>query len=188
MSPTAGQSLQVPNADNYREFYMSLKDSHIPITKETGRLLYMLTRSSAACSIVEFGTSFGISTLHLAAGLKDNGGGLVITTEFEPSKVAKARAIFRSAGLSDLIEIREGDALDTLARNLPPRVDLLLLDGAKPLYVNVLQLVQPHFHVGSLVVADNADINPEYLAVVRAARSGYVSTSVGPDVELSLRV
>jgi len=188
MSPTSGPALQLPNTDNYREFYMGLKDAHIPISKETGRLLYMLIRSSGARAIVEFGLSFGISTLHLAAGLKDNGGGLVISTEFEPSKITKARAIFKAAGLSSLVEIREGDALDTLARDLPPRVDLVLLDGAKPLYVKVLKLVEPHLHAGSLVVADNADINPEYLAVVRAPGSGYISAPIGADVELSMRV
>ena len=55
-------------------------------------------------------TSFGISTLHLAAALRDNGGGRLITSEFEPSKVARARDNLTAAGLIDLLEIREGDA------------------------------------------------------------------------------
>src|SRR3546814_1532991 len=56
----------------------------------------MLARSAKARTIVEFGTSFGISTLHLAAALWDNGGGRLITSEFEPSKVVRAREHLRS--------------------------------------------------------------------------------------------
>lgn len=73
----------------YRQFYGSLKDLWLAVSPETGTLLYMLARSSGARIIVEFGTSFGISTLYLAAALRDNGGGRLITTEFEPSKVVR---------------------------------------------------------------------------------------------------
>jgi hypothetical protein len=83
----------------------------------------MLVRAVGARSVVEFGTSFGVSTLHLAAGLRDNGGGRIITTEFEPSKAARAQENFAVGGLADLIELREGDALQTLARDLPGQID-----------------------------------------------------------------
>ncbi len=116
---------------DYTDLYARLKDYPLPVSRETGTLLYMLARSGGARAIVEFGTSFGISTLHLAAALRDNGGGRLITSEFEPSKVARARANLTTAGLADLVEIREGDALRTLAADLPDSVDLLLLDGAK---------------------------------------------------------
>ncbi|MDA4743670.1 O-methyltransferase, partial [Enterobacter hormaechei] len=82
--------------------------------------------------------SFGLSTLFLAAALRDNGGGVLIGSEFEPSKIALAREHFIEGGVSDLIEVREGDALVSLAANLPQTVDLLLLDGAKSLYGDVL--------------------------------------------------
>ncbi|WP_244142267.1 O-methyltransferase [Pseudomonas gozinkensis] len=118
----------------YRELYAMLKDLWLPVSRDTGKLLYMLARSTKAKAIVEFGTSFGLSTLHLAAALRDNGGGVLIGSEFEPSKIELARRNFVEGGVSDLIEIREGDALVTLARDLPPTVDLLLLDGAKALY------------------------------------------------------
>jgi predicted O-methyltransferase YrrM len=75
----------------YLDFYGRLKDFPLAVSRETGALLYMLARSSGARTIVEFGTSFAISTLHLAAALRDNGGGRLITSEFEPSKVARAR-------------------------------------------------------------------------------------------------
>jgi predicted O-methyltransferase YrrM len=171
----------------YRDFYGQLKDYPLAVSRETGQLLYMLARSRKARSIIEFGTSFGISTLHLAAALRDNGGGRLITTEFEPTKSAKARANLVRGGLADLVEIREGDALQTLSRDLPERVDLLLLDGAKALYPEILALVEPLLQAGAVIVADNADHSPDYLAYIRDADNGYLSLPFGEDVELSVR-
>jgi predicted O-methyltransferase YrrM len=148
----------------------------------------MLARSSKARTIVEFGTSFGISTLHLAAALRDNGGGHLITSEFEPSKAARARGNLTAGDLIDLVEIREGDALQTLSTDLPDTIDLLLLDGAKALYPEILSLVESRLRPGAFIVADNADYSPNYLARVRLPANGYMSTPFGDDVELSMRI
>lgn len=172
----------------YRDLYGRLKDLPLPVSRATGVLLYMLARSCQARSIVEFGTSFGISTLHLAAALRDNGGGRLIGSEFEASKVLRAQANLNAAGLADLVEIREGDALQTLARDLPQRIDLLLLDGAKALYPEILALVESRLRPGALIVADNADHSPEYLARVRDIGNGYLSVPFAEDVELSMRL
>ena len=173
---------------DYRDLYGRLKNAPLAISRETGTLLYMLARSSHVRTIVEFGTSFGISTLHLAAALKDNGGGHLITSEFEPSKVARARANLTAGGLIDLVEIREGDALHTLSAGLPDTIDLLLLDGAKALYPEILSLVESRLRPGALIVADNADDSPDYLARMRAPASGYMSVPFDEDVELSMRI
>jgi predicted O-methyltransferase YrrM len=173
---------------DYLDFYGRLKDLPLAISRETGALLYMLARSCRARTIVEFGTSFGISTLHLAAALRDNGGGRLITSEFEPSKVARARDHLTAGGLIDLVEIRQGDALQTLSTGLPETVDLLLLDGAKALYPEILRLVESRLRPGALIVADNADYSPEYLARVRSRAKGYMSTPFAEDVELSMRI
>jgi predicted O-methyltransferase YrrM len=172
----------------YIDLYGRLKDLWLPVSRETGKLLYMLARSCDARAIVEFGMSFGISSLHLAAALRDNGGGRLITSEFEPSKVARARTHFTEASLSDLVDIRVGDALQTLRIDLPERIDLLLLDGAKAIYPEVLSLVESRLRTGALIVADNAGDSPEYLERVRSSGSGYMSTPVGEDVELSIRL
>lgn len=172
----------------YLDFYGRLKDLWLPVSREAGALLYMLARSSGARSIVEFGTSFGISTLHLAAALRDNGGGRLITSEFEPSKIARARQNLADGGLIDLVEIREGDALKTLSGDLPETIDLLLLDGAKSLYREVLDLVEDRLSPGALIVADNADYCPEYLARVRSPAAGYMSVPFEEDVELTMRI
>jgi predicted O-methyltransferase YrrM len=171
----------------YREFYGRLKDLALPVSRETGCLLYMLARSSSARSIVEFGTSFGLSTLHLAAALRDNGGGR-LGSEFEPSKAERARRNLAAGGLLDLVELREGDALQTLAKDLPDSIDLVLLDGAKALYPEVLALLESRLRPGALVIADNAEHSPEYLAHVRSPANGYLSTPFAEDVELSMRL
>lgn len=176
------------SSTDYLTFYGLLKDLPLPVSRNTGTLLYMLARSSHARSIVEFGTSFGISTLHLAAALRDNGGGRLIGSEFEPSKIARAHDNLRAAGLDDLVEIREGDALQTLRSDLPDRIDLVLLDGAKALYPQVLGLLESRLTPGALIVADNADHSPEYLARVRDPAAGYLSIPFAEDVELSMRV
>lgn len=197
-SPTADPAFANMSADErtrlmhskieYLELYGRLKDAALPVSRETGALLYMLARSSGARTIVEFGTSFGISTLHLAAALRDNGGGRLITSEFEPSKVARARGNLTAGGLIDLVEIRVGDALQTLSTDLPETIDLLLLDGAKALYPEILSLVESRLRPGALIIADNADYSPDYLALVRSPGSGYMSIPFGEDVELSMRI
>jgi predicted O-methyltransferase YrrM len=176
------------SSTDYRAMYERMKDFHLAVSPETGTLLYLLARSSRARAIIEFGTSFGISTLHLAAALRDNGGGRLISTEFEESKIAKARANITAAGLSDLVEIRAGDALETLARDLPEQIDLVLLDGAKALYPQVLALLEARLRPGAMLVADNADWCPEYLSRVRAVDGAYLSVPFANDVELSMKV
>lgn len=174
--------------DKYKSLYGRLAEYHLAVSRETANLLYILARSSGARVIVEFGTSFGVSTLHLAAALRDNGGGRLIGSEFEPTKVARARHSIAAAGLEDLVEIRAGDALETLASNIPDSVDLVLLDGAKGLYPKVLSLLEPHLRSGSLIVADNADWSPDYLARVRDSAGGYLSVPFAAEVELSMRL
>ena len=175
------------NEVDYRTFYGLARDEYLAVSRDTARLLYLLVRAGGARSIVEFGTSFGVSALHLAAGLRDNGGGRLITTEFEPSKAARARENFTAGGVADVIELREGDALQALARDLPGQIDLVLLDGAKGLYPAILALLEERLRPGALIVADNADRSPEYLHRVRSASSGYISVPFAEDVELSMR-
>jgi predicted O-methyltransferase YrrM len=172
----------------YTDFYGRLKNFPLAVSRETGLLLYMLARSGKARNIVEFGTSFGISTLYLAAALRDNGGGRLITSEFEPSKVMKARENLAKGGLIDLVEVREGDALQTLSADLPETIDLLLLDGAKGLYRKILGLMENRLRPGAFLVADDAGYCPDYLAYVRTTREEYLSVPIAEGVELSMRL
>jgi predicted O-methyltransferase YrrM len=105
--------------------------------------------------------------------------GRLITSEFEPSK---------AGGVIDLVEIREGDALETLSVDHPETIDLVLLDGAKALYPEILSLLESRLKRGALIVADNADMSPDYLTRVRFAASGYMSVPFAENVELSMRL
>lgn len=173
---------------DYRDFYAKLSDFALPVSREVGGLLYMLARATSACAIVEFGTSFGLSTIHLAAALRDNGGGRLITSEFEPGKLAIARANLAEARLADLVEFREGDALETLAVDLPETIDLVLLDGAKALYSDILDRVESRLRPGAILIADNADYCPEYLDRVGDIANGYMSMPFSDEVEFTIRL
>lgn len=132
----------------------AMAECYIPISREQGEFLYLTARAMEAKTIVEFGTSFGISTIYLGAALKDNGGGRVVSTELEPNKCRQATENLRQAGLSEYAEIREGDALETLT-DLSGPVDLVLLDGWKALYLPVLELIKPALRPRAVVLADN---------------------------------
>ena len=93
-----------------------------------------------------------------------------------------------AARLSDFVEIREGDALQTLASDLPDSIDFVFLAGAKSLYLPILSLLDGRLRGGALIIADNADDSPEYLAHVRSAVGDYLSVAFAEDVELSIRL
>jgi len=164
---------------SYRETYRAHADHFLAISPAYGRFLYAIARARRATRIVEFGTSMGISTIYLAAALSDNGGGQLIGSELEPGKVARARAHLEAAGLSDLVEIREGDALETL-RDVGGEVDVLLVDGAWSLYLPVLKLVEPRLSPGAAVLGENA-FAKDYLAYVRDPANGYLSQPLDID-------
>jgi len=130
------------------------KDLYLPLKPEQGGLLYVTARAIGARRVVEYGTSFGVSTLFLAAAVRANGGGTVIGTEIVPEKADVARANFAEAGVADLVDLRVGDARETLA-DCGGTVDLVLLDGFKDIELEVLQLLQPQLRRGSLVFTDN---------------------------------
>jgi len=164
--------------------YLASSPSH-------GIFLYLQARALGAKYIVEFGTSFAVSTIYLALAVRDNGGGLVIGTEMVPAKVIQARANIEAAGLTDFVEIREGNALDTL-RVLDRPVDFLLSDGYPQYALPVLKLVAPKMRSGAMVVNHNATgmrgDHVEYLAFVRDPSNGFVSDSIFMLGELSVRV
>jgi predicted O-methyltransferase YrrM len=170
----------------------ALSDFYLPVTPEAGRLLYSLVRATRPATIVEFGMSLGISAIHLASAVRDNGSGRIVTTELSAAKVAAAKKTFAETGLDDLITVLEGDALTTLA-DVDGPVGFVLLDGWKELYLPVIQLLEPRLSAGALIVADNTsmeDTRP-YLDRVRDPGNGYVSVNFpvreGDSMEISCR-
>lgn len=129
-------------------------DKYVALDRDKAEFCYLLARARGARRIVEAGTSFGVSTLYLAAAVRDNGGGVVIGTEREANKVVAARHTFVEAGLDGFIDLREGDLRVTLALDDGP-VDLLLLDIWVPMVRATVDLVAPRIPMGGLIVADN---------------------------------
>ena len=84
-------------------------------------------------------------------------GGQIVTTELLESKARKAIENFNKAGVSDLIEVRIGDAMETLKNHDDP-IDLLLLDGWKDLYLPLFLMLEPNFHAHTIIYVDNADM------------------------------
>ena len=169
-----------------------LQEALLPVDRHAGRFLYAVARSISAKRIVEFGTSFGVSTIYFAAAVRDNGGGLVVGSELEASKVARANQHLAEAGLSQFAEIRAGDALETL-RDVGT-VDLLFLDGWKLMYREVLKLMTPSLRQGSVVLADDVTLFPDdvagYLAFVRDPANGFVTATLplGDGIEYSVKL
>jgi predicted O-methyltransferase YrrM len=131
-----------------------LSDKLVALDRDKAEFCYQVCRSLNAQRIVEAGTSFGVSTLFLAAAVRDNGGGIVIGTEYEPSKARVARANFAEAGLADLIDLREGDLRETL-KDVGGPVDFMLIDIWTPMSRPALSLVAPRLRKGAVVICDN---------------------------------
>jgi predicted O-methyltransferase YrrM len=178
MEQVIGDLLTEEHAD-YRATYRRYADNFLAVSPAYGRFLYAIARACKATRIVEFGTSMGISAIYLAAALRDNGGGQLVGTELEAAKVVRARGNLAAAGLADLAEIREGDALETLAE-LGGEVDLLLIDGAFSLYLPVLKLVERRLAPGAVILGENA-FAPNYREYVRNPANGYLSQALPLD-------
>jgi predicted O-methyltransferase YrrM len=170
-----------------------LKHAFIPIDRAQGCALYQFARARGARRIVEFGASFGISTIYLAAAVRDNGGGLVTTTEMEPKKIIRARENYARAGLEREIELLEGDALQTL-RTIDGPIDLVFLDGWKEACLPVLKLLEGKLAPGACIFCDDMrgfrkTLRP-YVDYVRGADNRYASLELplGDGLEFSVVV
>ncbi len=164
-----------------RRLSKHMRNVFVPVTRSQGQMLYLVARSIGARRIVEFGTSFGISTLYLAAAAKDNGNGMVIGSEIEPTKHAKAIENLQAAGLSEHADVRLGDALETLATVEAP-IDMVLLDGWKDLYLPILELLKPKLKKRAVVLADNIytfrkALRP-YVEYMQNTDNGFVSSTL----------
>src|SRR5712692_8548145 len=161
------------------------------ITRDTGRLLWILVCATRATRILEVGTSNAFSTIWLADAARSTGG-RVITLEFNPEKIALARANLATAGLEGLVEIIEGRAADTLS-SLPGPFDVVFLDADRPSYLAYLELVVAKLRPGGMLIADNATSHAnelqEYLARVKSHPQLFaVTVPIGNGEEIALKL
>jgi DNA-binding PadR family transcriptional regulator len=166
-------------------------DAGFSISPEQGELIYLLCRSLKARRVVDFATSLGVSAIYFAAALRDNGGGTVISAELVPQKIMAAHQNLVAAGLDSYVDLRAGDARETL-RGLSEPVDFALIDGwpvagESSLALEVFKIVAPQIRSGGMVLNDNAE--PDYLAYVRDPANGFISITLPlkGGTELSLK-
>jgi len=168
-----------PSAEDEVKAFRS--DKLVALDRDKAEFCYQLCRANDARRIVEAGTSHGVSTLYLAAAVRDNvraagGDGVVIGTEYEPKKAAAARTHFEAAGLSRFIELREGDLRETLKR-IDGAVDFMLVDIWVPMARPALELVTPHLKLGAIVICDNTEQHrgeyADYFAFLEDPANGF---------------
>lgn len=154
------------------------KDAYLPISKKQGETMRQLILEHNCKNIVEFGTSFGISTIYLADAVRQTGG-KVITTELLESKATKATKNISDVGLMDYVEVKIGNAMETLNEYSKP-IDFLFLDGWKDLYLPLFKMLEPQFHKGTFIYADNMDMTgtQNYADYVLEKKDTYTTQSV----------
>ena len=170
-----------------------LKDKLVALERPKAEFCYQVCRAIGARRVVEAGTSFGVSTLFLAAAVRDNGGGVVIATEHESDKAAIARRHFEEAGLSALIDLRQGDLRQTLEDVVGP-IDFMLVDIWTPMARPALGRIAPRLRRGAVVVCDNTrqfrDEYGDYFEFIQDPRNGFCTMTLPFDggLEFTVRV
>jgi len=173
-------------------------DKLVALDRDKAEFCYQLCRANNARRIVEIGTSYGVSTLYLAAAVRDNvrasgGDGIVIGTEYEPDKAKAARRHFEEAGLARLIDLREGDLRQTLKRIDGGPVDFVLVDIWIAMARSALERVAPHLRPGAIVICDNTEQYrsdyADYFAFINDPANGFRTMTLpfGGGLELSVR-
>ena len=145
----------------------NLDELLLSVGRDVGTLLYLLSTGAQSRRILELGTSYGYSTVWLAAAARATGG-KVTSLELKDFKIEQARQALTRAGLSTRVEFHAGDCLDTL-QTLTGPFDFVLLDVWKDLYLPCFELVHPKLAPGGVIIADNM-LLPE---VVRPQAEAY---------------
>ena len=126
----------------------------IAVAPNQGKLLHLLARLMGAKKILEIGTLGGYSTIWLARALPQ--GGKLTTLEVDPKHAEVARKNLVRAGVSELVDLRLGPALETLPKLAPEApFDLFFIDADKPSNADYFRWAVKLARRGSLIVIDN---------------------------------
>jgi predicted O-methyltransferase YrrM len=172
-----------------KQFDALMLDKFISLDQDKCQFMYQLILSMGATNIVEAGTSFGVSTIYLALAAAENikalgKEGTVIATEKEAEKAKVARGYWKECGenVEKCIDLREGDLLQTLKKDLPSQVDLLLLDIWTPLALPTVEIIKPNLRPGSVILADNTEMGSVgydvLLSYLRDPKNGFTNMTL----------
>jgi caffeoyl-CoA O-methyltransferase len=159
------------------------------VPAQDGRMLRLLAESIGAKTVVEIGTSNGISAIWFAMAMRKTDG-KVITHEIDPATAKLARENFKTAGVSDMITIVEGDAHETVSKLKGP-IDMVFIDADKEGYADYLKKLLPLMRPGGLICAHNINsrqANPEFIkAATTNSELETVLYSAGGGLSISLK-
>jgi len=140
----------------------------VPVAPTTGRFLFALVAPQWDCEVLEIGAGRGYSTIWLAAGVRDLGG-RILSLERDQGCIADWRRNVTDAGLDDVTELVEGDALETLPE-IDDVFDVVFLDAANKLYEELFRIARGKLEPGALVVADDVTLHADTLRAYSQAR------------------
>jgi predicted O-methyltransferase YrrM len=142
-------------------------DLYANVPAADGRLLRILTESLNAKSVIEIGTSTGISGLWFCLALEKTGGKLT-TFELDRTRASLARKHFKQAGVEARVSLIEGDAHQNITKLRDP-IDVVFIDAEKEGYVDYLNKLLPLVRPGGLIFAHNTDMIPDYMKAVTSS-------------------
>lgn len=145
--------------------HSSLGEAGLPtiqVDDNAARMLQLLTRVHAPRRVLEIGTLFGYSGIHIARGLPEEG--RLTTLEIDPEAASVAARNFELAGVADKVDIVVGDALAYLKTVEPESVGMLFIDADKKSYTRYLKSGFPLLEPGGLLVADDVLAGGDYSA------------------------
>jgi caffeoyl-CoA O-methyltransferase len=147
---------------------LSARERSRAVAPTTGRFLFSLVAPQTDCEVLEIGGSRGYSSIWLGAGVRHLGG-RVLSLEHDPAKIEAWRRNVADAGLSDWVDLVEGDAFETLSA-IDDVFDVVFLDAEKEDYERLFGLARGKLEPGALVVADNVLSHEETLGAYSRAR------------------
>ena len=143
------------------------EDRMLAITKETGELFNIILRLKNARNVLEIGMSVGYSTIWFAEAIQEQEG-KIITIENNPRKIERAQKNFQKAGVADMIQVKEGLAMQILTElNLGEEhkeyFDFVFIDADKENIIEYFELILPMVKVGGVIITDNMLYPEKYI-------------------------
>jgi len=187
-----------------RQVSVKSEDRMCAITKDTGKFFNLILKTMNAKKILEIGTSTGYSTLWFAdAILSNHNKGKIITIEKNTSKIKRAKNNFKTAGILNLVEMRQGEAkvqlqeiVKQVNNNEEQKFDFIFIDADKENVKEYFDLSLTVIKIGGIIATDNI-LYPEKFSEIMKNFTNYVKSKtnvetvtipIGNGEEISIRI